>query len=164
MEREIDILLLEHTGNAASSKVTMAQAQSPAATPPSGSSTNTEFAHQQQQQPQMFPLQHQLQQQRQGQGVVTPASPLVIARIKDLFANSLPKENVILLREIGKLLCEVSDKWMCQLMQSSPLDFSIPPRSPGLFLEYHQDDFCKSSINSLAYTTLISCYAISSRK
>lgn len=115
MEREIDILLLEHTGNAASSKVTMAQSQSPSASPtnPSGlaeqaaggppasqSQSQLGGPHQlpMQQQPQPTIISHQM-----AKGSIVPASPLVISRIKDLFANELPKENVILLREIGKL-------------------------------------------------------------
>lgn len=97
MEREIDILLLEHTGNAASSKVTMAQAQSPSPSPnnfttTSASTSSEEFAAQQQQQP-----------RRPSQNAAM-ASPLVINRIKELFADHVPRENVILLREI----CEYS--------------------------------------------------------
>lgn len=84
MEREIDILLLEHTGNAASSKVTMAQAQSPPPPLSSGTGSVSEFANQQK------------------TSSASSASPLVVNRIKDLFANNLPKENVILLREICK--------------------------------------------------------------
>lgn len=105
MEREIDILLLEHTGNAASSKVTMAQAQSSSPSPPNSSktttpSTNAEvFASQQQQQPLPHGVAVSSSNGSNSNGM-TQASPLVIKRIKDLFANNLPKENVILLREI----------------------------------------------------------------
>jgi hypothetical protein len=70
LEREIDILLMEHTGNAASSKVTMAQAQSP--TQPTIISPNPGAA----------------------------VSPMVVSRIKDLFAERLPVEHIVLLREI----------------------------------------------------------------
>lgn len=100
MEREIDILLLEHTGNAASSKVTMAQAQSPS--PPNTSNLNNTsnnttgvFANQQK-----MPHAIGLSGQQSNTTTTTSASPLVVKRIKDLFANNLPKENVILLREI----------------------------------------------------------------
>jgi hypothetical protein len=106
MEREIDILLLEHTGNAASSKVTMAQAQSP--NPPNSSNSNTSnstgiLANQQN----TFPT------------TTTSASPLVIKRIKDLFANNLPKENVILLREICEFHSSLRSEYGQCIMQNS---------------------------------------------
>lgn len=98
MEREIDILLLEHTGNAASSKVTMAQAQSPS---PTNSSNTSEIFANQQKMPQLLGVSSSSSSSGSNVKVaITTASPLVIKRIKDLFANNLPKENVILLREI----------------------------------------------------------------
>lgn len=106
MEREIDILLLEHTGNAASSKVTMAQAQSP----PSTASTSGEFSQQQQRMPQM------INSSSSQKGIANSTNPLVIERIKDLFANNLPKENVILLREI----CELFDGHKVSLLSEVP--------------------------------------------
>lgn len=70
LERDVDLLLMEHTGNAASSKVTMAQTQSTgvAANPSSNTSSHP--------------------------------SPLVVERIRTLFAESLPIESLVLLREI----------------------------------------------------------------
>lgn len=107
MEREIDILLLEHTGNAASSKVTMAQAQSPS--PPNSSDTSDGKFSNQQKMPQILgisssstPVSSSSSNNVKSAG--TTASPLVIKRIKDLFANNVPKENVILLREICECL------------------------------------------------------------
>lgn len=72
LERDIDLLLMRHTGNAASSKVTMAQAQSSSTLAVTAAAFSTE------------------------------TSPIVIERIKTLFAESLPLQNLVLLREIGK--------------------------------------------------------------
>ena len=83
LERDIDLLLMEHTGNSASTKVMTATTQSApplsaslsASSSMSGSSANR----------------------------ASVASPLVVERIRDLFSESLPRENLVLLREIGAL-------------------------------------------------------------
>lgn len=85
---------MEHTGNAASSKVTMAQAQSVGsiAQPAASGASQT--------------------------------SPIVIERIRTLFSQALPVENLVLLREICTCLVQID---MCKLtiLRSLPLSASL---------------------------------------